>query len=235
MITHTTKYIENLTESVYENISKDINTNTVEHVVSEDLGFHLVNRKSASFQEFYFQTLTNEIFYFATANFFQKFKKQYALQGIDNGFLNDLEKRKSEIIQNILEDKLTELYFGSFNKVKIKHKDTAKEKDLCSFFSKLVHTFRPNDYCALDNPIKIYLGLGKEGFLLSFLIISNTYRIWADKNIQVINALRSGFQQIDTGNEIRHEKITDLKLLDLIFWTKADRLKKMRKKILLLS
>lgn len=226
MATNETAYIDHLKKSVYDKISADINEHTIDSIVTEDLQFHIADNKSASFQDYYFQTLNNEKVFTSSADFFRQFKKQYSLQGIDNGFLDTLEKRKEEILKHIRADKLVHLYFGTFNKATIKHKDTIIEKDLGSFFAKLVHTFRPDEYCALDNPIKNYFGLGKESFFISFLIISVDYNKWTKDHKDLVKSIRNSFKQLDKKEIIKHDLLTNLKLLDLIFWTKANKTEK---------
>ena len=147
----------------------------------------------------------------------------YSLQGVDNNNLDDLERHKKEILENIRSEKLAQLYFERFNKVKIKHGKGFKEKDLGSFFAKLVHTFRPNEYCALDNPIKNYFGLKKESFFISFFIISFVYKHWATDNNKLLKTIRKELQLADKKDILQHNKLTDMKLLDLIFWSKANR------------
>lgn len=218
------KYISILKQSVYDRISADINGNTVNELVKSHLvKSHLDNKVSASFQYYYFLTLNNEKIYNSSTDFFRQFKKRYSLQGIDNSYLDKLEGLKAEILKNIRADKLAELYFDTFNKAIIKHGHDFKEKDLGSFFAKLVHTFRPDEYCALDNPIKNYFGLKKESFFISFFIISVEYKHWAIDNKKLLKAIREKFEKADKKGMIQHDKITDLKLLDLIFWSKANR------------
>jgi|GEM_PF-1594265 len=217
-------YIDKLKALVYNHISEDINENTIEKIVDIDLvRSHIEDVKSANFQSYYFETLNNEEHFFQTDNFFKKFKKEYALQGIDNNFLDKLESRKKSVLNDIRGDKLVKLYFENFHKVLIKHGKGLKEKDLGSFFTKLIHTFQPNEYCALDNPIKNYFKLEKESFFLSFLIISAEYKHWATDNRKFIQEIKTRFKQMDKQGIIEHERITDLKLLDLIFWSKANR------------
>jgi len=216
------KYISILKQSVYDRISTDINATTIDQIVKTDLvKSHLDDKGSASFQDYYFSTLDNEQLYYQQTDFFRKFKKQYSLQGIDNNFLDKLEGLKKEILKNIRADKLAQLYFETFNKAEIKHGNGIKEKDLGSFFAKLVHTFRPDDYCALDNPIKNYFGLKKESFFISFFIISVEYRHWATDNKKLINTIKEKFKQEDKKEVLKHEQFTDLKLLDLIFLSKS--------------
>lgn len=218
------KYINILKKTVYDRISTDINEKTIDQIVNTDLAkSHLDDKVSASFQNYYFRTLNNEKVFADSTDFFRQFKKHYSLQGIDNNFLDKLEKLKKEILKNIRADKLAQLYFDTFNKAEIKHGNGIKEKDLGSFFAKLVHTFQPDEYCALDNPIKNYFGLKKESFFIAFFIISVEYKHWATDNKHLIKQLRDKFKQADKKGIIKHDQLTDLKLLDLIFWSKANR------------
>jgi len=220
------KYISILKQVVYDKISGDINEQTIEDVVINYLyNSHIAEKQSANFQVFYFKTLNNEKSFFIDNDFFRQFKKQYSLQGIDNGYLDSLESKKEEILKLIRDNKLTELYFSMFKKADIKHGDNIKVKDLGSFFAKLVHTFKPDEYCALDNPIKDYFGLSKESFVIAFFIISSEYVHWATDNKELLKTIREKFRLIDKEQAIKHEHLTDLKLLDLIFWSKANRTK----------
>jgi len=219
------EYIDILKKSVYDRITLDINLLTIDEVAKTDLiKSHLDNKISSGFQDYYFSTLDNEDFYLSSTDFFRQFKNRYSLRGIDNNLLDRLEIQKNEILKSIRADKLAQLYFDTFNKAEIKHRDKIKEKDLGSFFAKLVHTFRPSDYCALDNPIKNYFGLKKESFFIALFIISNVYKKWATDNKQLLINLKDIFKNADKKAVLKHDQLTDLKLLDLIFWSKANRI-----------
>ncbi|HEY0261727.1 MAG TPA: hypothetical protein VGB95_01785 [Chitinophagales bacterium] len=218
------RYFDRLKQSVYEQISKEINEKTIAQIVKVNLIEPYLSEQEASsrFQKYYFNILNNEEYFLNSSNFFKEFKKNYSLQGIDNFRLSEFEKQKKEILEDIRNNKLSELYFSTFFKVKIKHGNSYQEKDLSSFFAKLIHTFRPNDYCALDNPIKDHFGLKKESFFISFFIISNTYKLWSENNKQIIQEIRKQFQKADKNETIKHNQLTNLKILDLIFWHKAN-------------
>ncbi len=215
-------YITSLEKNIYEKISNEINASSIDRLVNVNLKFHISDAKSSKFQRYYFHTVNEEQLYLNASDFFRQFKSQYSLQGIDNQYLDMLENNKTEILRLIRGDELTQLYFGYFCKVKLKYGDKFMEKDLGSFFAKLVHTFRPEDYCALDNPIKIYFGLTKESFFMSFQVISKVYADWANSHREMLNIIRQRLIQIDNNKLIKQEKLTDLKLLDLIFWTEAN-------------
>ena len=91
------KYISTLKQTVYDQISADINDKTIDSVVKNDLvKSHLGDRVSAGFQDYYFLTLDNEKLYYSSTDFFRQFKKRYSLQGIDNNYLDKLEGLKTE-------------------------------------------------------------------------------------------------------------------------------------------
>ncbi|SEO79117.1 hypothetical protein SAMN05444671_1413 [Flavobacterium sp. CF108] len=231
MKTNEEQYIIFLKQKVFKKISTELNENSIDRIVQIDLyDSHIKDNISSSFQKYYFETLNNEINFLSSQNFFKQFKRRYSLQGIDNEYLDRLENSKSEILQLIRHNSLTKLYIDYFNKALIKHGDLKKEKDLGSFFAKLVHHFLPNEYCALDNPIKDYFGLSKESFFIAFFIISEEYKKWALENKQLLNTIRENFRQLDENKILDFNLLTDHKLLDLIFWSKANRNKKVNTK-----
>jgi hypothetical protein len=78
------------------------------------------------------------------------------------------------------------------------------------------------EYCALDNPIKNYFGLSKESFFLAFIIISSEYKHWAEINTDLIRTMSERLKQLDRKQVMNYEKITVLKWLDLVFWSRAN-------------
>ena len=215
-------YFQILENQVYQRILQEVNDKTADDIVYRLSKFHLEEKTSSSFQRYYFKTLNNEQKYLAD-NFFKVFKSKYSLQGISNDYLERLENEKQQILQLIRNNSLTKLYLDYFYKAKIKHKDSFREKSLGSFFAKLVHHFQPELYCALDQPIKNYLGLEKESFVVAFLVVSSEYKRWAENHKDLLKLLRNKFQENDRNNVFDFDKLTDIKLLDLIFWTKANR------------
>lgn len=213
-------YLERLKEKVSSKISKEITNVNINEILNKNfIKAHIENSRSKNFQQYYFKTIKNDD-YFLNNKFFREFKTQYALQGIDKKFLdNSLEDNKKSILEKIYQENLTDLYFERFREAEIKYGNDFVYKDLGSFFAKLVHTFLPEKYCALDNPIKDHFGLKKESFFISFLVISAAYRGWAIDNKELISNIRQRFIKADTEKLFDHDKITDLKLLDLIFWS----------------
>ena len=76
-------------------------------------------------------------------------------------------------------------------------------------------------YCALDNPIKGYFGLSRESFYVAFVIVISAHRQWISENPYMMEQIR---MELDNNQDGRlfSETMTDLKLLDLIFWYQAN-------------
>ncbi|MDB5003900.1 MAG: hypothetical protein JWQ34_2125 [Mucilaginibacter sp.] len=223
-----TSYIESRTQYVINQISRGLSKSDNLNWVLERLCYHINDTRSANFQKYYFETLGDKDHFLSEPYFFNTFKQQYSLQGIDNEYLTFLDNEKPTILTLIDERELSSLYLKYFAKAKIKHGKSIKEKDLASFFTKLVHTFLPDEYCALDNPIKNYFGLKNESFFMAFIIISNAYKFWLKNNIPAINKIRNEILLIDKDNILIENKLTNLKVLDLIFWVEANHFGKMK-------
>lgn len=225
------KYILRKKEGVKSKIETNINIDTIESIVLDAINFYITDTRSKNFQQYYFYTINNTQNYLRDNRFFHNFKSKYALQGIDNNYLDTLEKSKQAILGLLNGGKLIDLYFDYFAKAKLKRRDKTVNVDLGSFFAKLVHTFKPNEYCALDNPIKNYFGLDKESFYIAFMIISAEYKTWIIKNPEMIKSIREHIEKIDTDGIIVQEKLTDMKIMDLLFWRIANRKETLVKEI----
>jgi hypothetical protein len=217
-------YLYSLKQIVTKRISSEIKETTIDEILNEIIDLCNKKPKFLDFQKYYFTILENEKYLLKKEPaFFREFKVKYSIQVIDKEYLDELENRKYEIYNRIINNQLSELYFERFYKAKIKTKKGDKLKNLGSFFSKLVHTYSPNEYCALDNPIKNYFGLKNESFYISFIVISSSYKYWASENENLMKTIRNKFEQKDTNGCFQHDKISVMKLLDLIFWCKANK------------
>lgn len=58
------------------------------------------------------------------------------------------------------------------------------------------------------------------------MIISSEYKAWIIKNPILLKSIRAQIAQIDSGNIIIQEKLTDMKIMDLLFWRIANEKKK---------
>ena len=212
-------YVDKLSDHVYKKMSNDICESKMSELVlsvmkhTEDSLF--------KFHEYYIETLSDKfkMTFMSSDNFFRKFKYEYALQGISNAYLDEqLEIAKSDILGLIEQNKLSELYFNYFFQVKMPV--TGNKfivKNLGSFFAKLVHTFNPSEYCALDNPVKDYFKLQNESFFISFFVISDAYRKWAKEHLELLSSIRTQINYADKQNCLQVNKLSDMKLFDLIF------------------
>jgi hypothetical protein len=213
-------YFDKLLSKVLEKLNKDFESlSSLDHIFDKLLIDTKETRAVLKFQEYYFQEKA-----ISSKDFFKKFKTQYSLQGIDNHYLGRLQGDCNKLLSLIEEDKIIELYFEYFKEAEIGKEEEGekRKKDLGSFFTKLVHTFRPNDYCALDNPIKNHFKLSHESFVVAFLIISKAYKIWAQANPRKMEELKLALSKALNQKGIKHEEITDMKVLDLFFWSKEN-------------
>ncbi len=218
-------YLNRLSNSVKERISAILIDEAAANVINEAFIFHFNDAASLDFQMYYVETISNRANFLGSERFFARFKKQYALQGIDNAYLDRLESEKLSIMSLVEQGDILKLYFDYFANAQIKHHDKSVSKNLGSFFSKFVHTFKPNDYCALDNPIKNYFGLKGESFYVAFLIVSNAYNNWVNEHSSIIDNIRTQLELDNIGKSFS-PSFTNLKLLDLIFWYIANKLSK---------
>lgn len=210
-------YLGNLKNKVKKRISSILNKKTVSNIARIAFSNYFGSTNPSAFYKYYFDTVSNKDLFLSSPIFFRQFKQQYSLQGIDGSYLDRLEENKLEILGLIEKHDLIVLYVKFFENVQIKHGNTTKEKSLGSFFAKFVHTFIPDKYCALDNPIKNLLGLEKESFYISFFVISEAYKDWALENPEIMKKIKTEAQKHST-----HE-MTDLKLIDLLLWYEANK------------
>jgi hypothetical protein len=189
------------------------------------------NLASLKFQKYYMSILQNESHYYSSEAFFKEFKQNYSLQFVDDAYLTRLEENKEEILKGIRSgaEGRTDIYFKYFKSARLKRGDKFIDSEQGSFFTKLVHTFLPDEYCALDGPIKTFFDLKKETFFSSFLALSQAYREYATENPDILKTLRFKLQEADVNNEVHLEKCSDLKILDLIFWVMANKSEKLEK------
>ena len=182
--------------------------------------FHFTDVRSLAFQTYYVRVTNDRAGFLQRPNFFQEFKSQYALQGIDSAQLLQLEASKPRMLRCVVRDHLVPLYRQYFADAVLTHAGLQVHKNLNSFFTKFVHTFRPEEYCALDNPIKELLGLKRENFVSSFLAISAAYQVWIQRHPHALDTLRSAVPPSAHGYSAQ---MTDVKLLDLYFWHRANK------------
>lgn len=215
-----TLYVDMLTRSVKGRISDLLNSETMTSLADRAFSYHATDATSQSFQAYYCATAGNREHFLSTPAFFRVFKQRYSLQGIDGNHLDQLESHKAEILHLVDEGKLAKLYFDYFADVPLHYGDRVVRKTLGSFFAKVVHTLKPDAYCALDNPIKDYLGLWRESFFIAFVVVSHAYSEWTLENPTLVQQMRAALES--HMGKAYSTQMTDLKVLDLIFWHQAN-------------
>lgn len=216
-----TPYLISLSDNVKLTIAEVLSADTAVDTAKTAFAFHFNDAASLKFQRYYAETVDNPRSYLDSPHFFKTFKNQYALQGIDNAYLVALEDNKGSLLCLIEDHALSRLYLEHFASAAIQHKGALVRKNLGSFFAKFVHTFKPADYCALDNPIKNYFGLSRESFFVALLVTSHAYKEWASETPDELSRIKAELLTHESAKPFA-TKITDLKLLDLIFWFKAN-------------
>jgi hypothetical protein len=219
MPTHAALYLNHLKQMALERIVQELPPATLAERAHAAMRFHFTDARSLRFQEYYVQITNNRLLFLQQADFFRTFKTRYSLQGIDEGHLARLEANKRKLLRCITCDRLVPLYRRYFADATILHKGQPVQKNLSSFFAKFVHTFNPEKYCALDNPIRELLGLKREGFFLSFLAISAAYLTWISQHPEFMAQVRAA---VPASAQRYANQMTNLKLLDLVFWQRAN-------------
>lgn len=215
-------YIALKSQKVIDRLSLKTTMYEVNNLCQTNLKFHLADSGSLKFQ-LHWQTLVFEPNYYDRKDrFFREFKQMYSLQGIDNGYLDFLEKNKQDIKTLFQKKNYFKIYKNYFFEADIKRKNNTMKKELGSFYSKLMNAFDPHCFTALDNPIKSYFGFKSEGFFISYCIINEAYRYFIETNKNTFTSIRNKFLQFDKEDKLKMSRIPELKILDLIFWYEAN-------------
>lgn len=216
------KYNDQLSNICFERINEKLSGKTAECLFRENFENRINSEKTTrkhfiEFQKYYFKLMDNpeEIQ-------FNIFKQKYSLQGVTSEYLDNLNIKKREIIELIKEDNLADLYFKHFH-----HKCiiSGNPKSFGSFFTKVVHTFKPYDYTPVDMPMKEYFKLNNESYFVSMLVISNAFKKWANENrntVDEFNRLLVNYMNENHSLSIDKSQVTDIKVMDTIFWSIAN-------------
>jgi len=210
---------KNLEQHVVDKITEVINVDTIDNVIQNYIVEpHLENRKMLDFHEYYFKILENDKYCLKKSGFFKEFVTKYGLKGLDKQYLKELESDKHVTLQYFMIsnlDILFRIYFVKFN-------GSILENIL---FTKILHTFRPDEYTILDNNIRCYFNLENYDILTASTIVTHGYNIWGTTNHNLILKIFETIQAHENGKVFPIEKITYPKLLDMIFYslTKKER------------
>jgi hypothetical protein len=217
---------DRLANQVKKAISLAITEESIDEVLSDDIRYYIAYPSEVAFQKWYFETVSNPKRFLEKRQFFSEFKSKYTLQGIDGEYLDRLWQARARILELIKKDDLDMLFHDYFFQARTLPNWYTTQN---VFFTKLVHTFRPADYCVLDSKVSGYFDLEKEDFLVAFYAVSKAYREWANENRTLIERLRQVLKRIDKDG-IFKDSMTDLKLLDLVFLREGRKKEQERRK-----
>ena len=216
-------YFENRQDQLYLKISSVINRNTLDEIANNIFrdNFIAVPRLVRG-HEYYLEVTKQITLIKRQHNFMHTFKRRYGLQYIDRTCLDTLERKKNYIITNIVTNPF-KIYNDFFARACIIENGVEKHKRLTSFFTKLAHTISPSKFSALDNPIRHYFEINNESFIVSYGLLNETYSKWLKTNHNLLLRLRRKISAHDQNNILELDSLENLKLLDMIFWFKANR------------
>jgi len=220
-------YLERNSDKVLWKIIEILKNPSSESLFQEHFVNRADNEKNSrnhffSFQNYYFETL-GKIDEIESIDF----KQKYSLQGVTSAYLNKLNESKPEIISLLENEQLSELYFKYFHFQELETKAGNKTKSLGSFFTKLVHTYKPSEYTPVDRPMKDFFGLNNESYFVSMIVISRAFKKWAIENGNIISEFKDlliDYMAKENHMVIDKTKITDIKVMDTIFWSIANTL-----------
>ena len=222
------KQWQNIINSVSQKITSLINEDNIENIIQNNIvKAHLENKAMMRFHEYYFKVLQNKEYFLQTKNVFQEFGNKYGIKNFPKELYSQFDENKIDILPNIEYGNFDGLYdvyrdfiisFHNFEFYSEKKHDILSIK---SFYTKLVHTFIPKNYSMLDNNIICYFNTDSVDFFEAFACISRVYELWSEKNQDIIQRFREAIEKHDTKKVFPKDKITDLKILDMIFWVEA--------------
>jgi hypothetical protein len=207
----------------YQKIDTEISHDTIEDIARRIFSNNFLKKRPLILGHRYYLYVTGQRNRITREpNFMHTFKQKYGLQYIDVACLDKLEANKRRIINGILKNPF-KVYNDFFANVRFFQKGEERSKRLTSFFTKLAHTVAPDQFSALDNPIRKYFHVNNESFFVSYCLINDTYVQWIKKNRRILRHLRQSIHSYDTDNALQVDALEDLKILDMIFWYKANR------------
>ena len=200
-------YIDSKALEVKRQIENDIVTLT-DKDLDDFFTKSLADNRTVSFTNYYNKTVLDK----ESINF-GEFKRQWAIQGMKRHIYKDFddhfEKRKQEIIK----EKDIKNFFNKYFRV---------ERNEAAFCCKLFHTFLPNEFPPLDNPIRKHFKLQRIDFIESLFIVKKAYKLFISDNQDEIQMIRDNLYKTKF-KIFRISELSDLRLLDMYYWLKISR------------
>jgi hypothetical protein len=201
-------YIDKLVEKVRHQISAEITKKGIQRFKT-DVACRVAKTNSVKFFRWYFETTSNPK-RLAEGKEMREFKTKWGLgRFVKDEVCDRIQENFADIVRLVNRDNLTTLYFEYFEQV-----GTPPTNQGC-FFTKLVHTLKPQDYCPVDTIISGHFALVNESYFVRLCALSRAYKEWASENRNLIADLKN-----ELGRDDKHqiwEQLEDLKLLDTIF------------------
>lgn len=211
--------------------------NTVERIVKRleqsllngpDLGYILdyfvTDEPSRNFLRYYFRVTGNQDRFLNSPTFFSSFISKYSIQGVTDEYLQFLEQEKSVILDLSNEnhiDQIFEDYFESNANCIIK--DVPYTHGV--FYTKLIHTLKPEEFCALDSKIAENLKVNTMDWAVGLNDASCAYKLFSERHTEFISKTRDALKRrIEYHHaSFKIDRFTNLKLLDMIMWYKSNK------------
>jgi len=201
-------YIGERALSVKKQIEKDLENIDKQELESFFEGFRN-DKRNYSFINYYNKTVLDK-----TRIKFSEFSYQWALH-LPREFYMGFDKN----------------YDTRINEIKLKKEIKSFHDRFCidnrgkrhgSFCSKLFHTFLPDEFPPVDNPIRKHFGLQNEEFITAVLIIKKGYEMFIEENSKPIRLIK-GVLSKDNFSYLRANELSDIRILDMYYWLSKSR------------
>lgn len=224
-------YTEALTERVLKKIDKDLSKINIAELINKRNSSDKAGKKFNAYMQFYFELMQDVNAHFIRDEFFSSFIHHYSLRGIDKKTIEALNRSKKEIQKLIENDELAKLFFMCFHEVNT----AGKTKSLGSFFTKLVHTFKPEEFTQIDIGLRKHFKLEHESYFISMIVVSAAFLRFSegepDTLLKLQKHLSGILSEIDKFYSCKCHKgkrlveistaQKNLFTLNLIFWLKS--------------
>jgi hypothetical protein len=147
---------------------------------------------------------------------FGEFKRQWAIQGMSAEVYRYFDENYEKLREEILNKKDIRSFF-------IEH--CTKKRKEAAFCSKLFHTFLPEEFPPIDNPIKSEFSLIGEDPIESILVIKKGYDLFVRKNPDKMKLIRQVLSK-PKFSFLRIQELSDIRILDMFYWFKLSRSKR---------
>ena len=169
------------------------------------------DKRTLSFLKFYNKTVLDK----ERINF-GEFKRQWAIQGMSAEVYRYFDENYDKLREEILNKKDIRSFFKEY---------CTKKRKEAAFCSKLFHTFLPEQFPPIDNPIKGEFSLKREDPIESILVIKKGYDLFVKKNPDKMKLVRQILSK-PKFSFLRIQELSDIRILDMFYWFRLSRSKR---------